>query len=323
MLSDNERKIASLLDMLGADEELGIEVAMLLHKDEATAAANCARLMAYIDSKRKYIKAEDILAKARQLTEPREAYYPTDMWGLCTAEDVPMLTRGKYYQIGVVYDGDRVFAVYNDNEDASEYPAEFFTLQKVTEAEYVGCLGGDGNVTFTKGFKEGDKFRVREVKDGKYVLEDGRECSFYEFLPSAFEEADGVPVLPFEGRDGALKTLRMALEFGACGELRRRLDGESVLSYPAVGVELRGAEDITAFFLKIAADQLAKDVFIDCALAMVTGAAPTSRYPSGTRCLPIYRGGKCMAVAFCTETGGVYDRIDILTETYQFTPDEQ
>lgn len=323
MLSDNERKIAALLDMLGADEEMGIEIAMMLHRDETSAERSCALLMAYIDSKRRYIRAEDVFAKCRQITEPREAYYPPDMWARCTAENVPMLTAGKFYQVGIVYDGDRVFAVYNDNEDTGEYPADFFELQRVTEAEYVGRLGDDGEVTFTGGFENGKAYRVLGTKNGKYQLEDGRECSFYEFLPTAFEKADGVAVQPFSDRDGALKTLRMALEFGDCGELRRRLSGESVLSYPSAGVELRGAEDITAFFRRIAADQLEKGIFIDCALAMVTGAAPTSRYPSGTRCLPIYRGGKCMAAAFCTERDGVYSRIDILTEPYQLAPDEQ
>lgn len=324
MLSENEKKIVDILHELGAEEDFVNCVYSMLQGNEEKKEENCKKLLAYISAKGQYIKIQDVMEKCLQITAPREQYYPPDMWARCIVKTVPALKYDKVYQIGISFDADKSFLVRDDKDEEKEYPSEYFELQDVSEAVYVGYEDEKGDLTVSDGFESGRRYRVLGMKAGKYQLEGGLEEYFYCFDPVGFKKAEKSPMRPFKNEDSLLCLLRSAFEFGNIHSIAPRLNGQSTFISQDSEIELHGKYEILEHLKKTADAQLEKDVFLDCAFATVTVSAEGNRFPVGTRFMPMYQGKDCFAVAFATTKDKLYLKdIFILKEQYTFKLDEE
>ena len=318
MLSENEKALIAILDTLGAENELTAGLLTMLDENAELKDKNYEKLFGYIYLKGKYVTPKDILSKVSQITLPREQHLPPNMWIRCIVKGVPGISFDSIYQVGISYDGDQNFVICDDNDKEKEYPGEYFEMQDVSAAVYVGCKEEDGSIKVTDGFVLNQEYKINGIKFGKYQLDDGRECFFYEFEPTEFVKRRKREPFSFRTKDSDLHILRAAFEFGDCRNLRVHLNEETRYVSQDAGLELKGKKDIIAHLKKVAAAQLEKNIFIDCAYAVVTKSLEGNRFPVGTQCMPIYEADGCHTVVFSTTRDAFYEEICILTEPYEF-----
>ena len=320
ILCEDEYFILDALKYTGAKRNDAVGILLFLNQDNEKKLEHAKKLRKYIEIKGKYITQQNILSKSFQITTPREQYYPCEMYVKYKGQNTEQLTNNKIYHVEMVFGDDEIYLIKCDDNHFWEFNAEFFEIQKVSEFIYTGSKNEDGTSRLSRGFVVGEKYEVTSLKMGKYTCSNGLECMLDEVEPIGFQPKEPPQPIPFEGIDDALKSLIRALEFGQIRQLSIHIHPECEYISQTAKKEFHTKTEIIKHLQDVAATQLEREIFIDCALATITKSAATNKFSIDDRCFAIYEEDGCTDVAFVTlsDDNKYITGIYILNEVYSF-----
>lgn len=317
-LTKKEKELIHIMKEIGADSDTVFGTLLFLTKH----SGDIGKLLAYMYAKGKYLTLQDVLSKCSQICLPREHCLPCGMFVRYTGETTNTLLKGEYYEVLISYDHDRSFNVENEQGEEEEIPIAKCEPVEVARIRYLGREEDDGTVTITKGFAVGGEYTVIAFKNGRYLCKNKLCCWVDEAKPIGFVPKKPKPVMPFRHKDGALRALRLAMEFGNTTTLEDHLAPDCKYISQDAEVEFSGALNILRYMKNVARQQLSENIFLDCVPAVTTNTEDGNLFPIGKRCLAVYMGGTPAFVVFAEETDGVIHGIYVLTENYDLALDE-